>query len=217
MNTLDNLSMSSSIVGNYTGLTKKMYKLTLYKYVPHFLKWRFWMDHRRTLTSTRSRSDKYVVNDSKFYQKLPEATTASPTTEPGQVTSGCTICCGAHKRLHPERRRHPEQNRPRPKRPRSTACFHIIFDMLDDLKENGVYDKSNIIIMSDHGDKDQAQWGTLLYKPAGSTGAYNDEQRPGLLPGHPRHPRPPSPVETCPTHGTGKHLGRHQGGRDPHP
>ena len=56
--------------------------------------------------------------------------------------------------------------------------FSIIFNMMDDMKDNGVYDKANNFIMADHGENDLAQWSALLYKPAGSTGKYTENTAP---------------------------------------
>lgn len=63
-----------------------MYKLTLYKYVPHFLKWRFWM---YTGDFDKYKSDtEYIVDDAKFWTASRTAT-ASPIRTAGK-TSGST-------------------------------------------------------------------------------------------------------------------------------
>ena len=58
------------------------------------------------------------------------------------------------------------------------GIFNINVNMMDDMKDNGVYDKANIFIMADHGENDLAQWSALLYKPAGSTGKYTVSTAP---------------------------------------
>ena len=173
LDVLDNLEMSTTSVGDYTGLTKKMYKLTLYKYVPHFLKWRFWMTTNEFDKYKSGRE--YVVNDAKLYKKYQDNDGFTYTNQAKCFRLYHML--GAHKRftLNADGTRNKKTTS---QKTQIDGCFHIIFDMLDDLKENGVYDKSNIIIMSDHGDKGKAQGGTLLYKPAGSTGAYKTNSAP---------------------------------------
>lgn len=188
-------------MGDYTGSDKKMYKLTLYKYVPHFLKWRFWMT---TNEFDKYKSDReYVVNDAKLYKKYQDNDGFTYTNQAKCFRLYHML--GAHKRftLNADGTRNKKTTS---QKTQIDGCFHIIFDMLDDLKENGVYDKSNIIIMSDHGDKGKAQWGTLLYKPG--------RVPPALIrPTAPRSPSwtspppwPPSPVEDVSDAGTGKTL-----------
>lgn len=171
--TLDNLEMSTSSVGNYVGLTKKMYKLTLYKYVPHFLKWRFWM---YTGDFDKYLSDKeYVIDDAALYQNYQDNDGFTYTDqekcfrlyhffgvhEPYDLTSGGT-----------------RKNETTSQRRQMKGVFHIVKDMLEDMKENGVYDNANIFIIADHGDKGKCQYAACLYKPAGSTGAYATSDAP---------------------------------------
>ena len=170
---IDNLSMSSSIVGDYTGLTKKMYKLTLYKYVPHFLKWRFWMDTADF--DKYQKQDKYVVNDSKFYQSYlkHKGFTYNLTGKDFRLYH----MRGPHKpyNLNPDGSHSKTETS---EKDQIDGIFNIIFNMMDDMKDNGVYDKANIFIMADHGENDLAQWSALLYKPAGSTGKYTENTAP---------------------------------------
>lgn len=63
-----------------------MYKLTLYKYVPHFLKWRFWM--------YTGDFDKYK-SDTEYTWTTPSSGTASRTATASPIrtagkTSGST-------------------------------------------------------------------------------------------------------------------------------
>lgn len=173
---VDNLEMSSGSVGNYYGLIRKMYKLTCYKYSPHFLKWRFWM---YTGDFDKYKSDQeFSLNDAKLYKNYLENDGFQYTDE-----SKCFRMyhmMGAHKRftLKSDGTRSDGTTS---QEEQIVGCFHIIFDMLDDMRENGVYDNANIFIVADHGDKNKAQWATCLYKPAGSTGAYQVSSAPVSL------------------------------------
>lgn len=173
---VDNLEMSSGSVGNYYGLIRKMYKLTCYKYSPHFLKWRFWM---YTGDFDKYKSDQeFSLNDAKLYKNYLE--------NDGFQYTDASKCfrmyhmMGAHKRftLKSDGTRSDGTTS---QEEQIVGCFHIIFDMLDDMRENGVYDNANIFIVADHGDKNKAQWATCLYKPAGSTGAYQVSSAPVSL------------------------------------
>ena len=171
--TVDNLEMATSSVGNHFGLNKRLYKLTLYKYVPHFLKWRFWMT--TSGFSKFQRKTEYTVNDSRFYESYQSG---------GGFTYTDTERCfrlyhmmGAHKPI--TLRSDGTRSKSRTSIDEQVVgVFHIILDMLDDLREHKVYDKCNIIIMADHGAVDNDQWATLLYKPAGATGALRENSAP---------------------------------------
>lgn len=170
---VENLEMSSSSVGNLSGLIRKMYKLTCYKYSPHILKWRFWMstsDFDKYMTE-----NEYVVNDARFYKNYQKNDGFTYTDEdkcfrlyhlrgshdPLTLKSDGTRSDGTTSR--------EEQ---------TEGNFHIIFDMLNNMRENGVYDNANIFIIADHGDNDKAQWAACLYKPAGATGKYTVSNAP---------------------------------------
>ena len=164
---VENLEMSSSSVSNSFGLIKKLYKLTCYKYSPHFFKWRFWMS---TNDFDKFKNDReYVLDDAKLYQNYQDNNgfTYDSTSKcfrlyhlMGAHEKYTLTSAGTRKKTTTSLRRQIK------------GVFHILQDMLEDMKENGVYDKSNILIIADHGDKGKCQYAACLYKPAGSTGDY---------------------------------------------
>lgn len=172
-NVVDNLKMTSSSVGNYPGLIKKLYKLTLYKYCPQFLKWRFWM-YTGDFDKFTS-DDEYIVDDARLYKNYQKNNGFTYTDD--EKCFRLYHLMGAHEQftLQADGTR---SNGKTSLEEQTEGSFHILFDMLDDMKENGVYDKSNIIIIADHGDLGNAQYATCLYKPAGSTNAYSVSSAP---------------------------------------
>ena len=165
---VDNLDYATSSVENYTGLTKKMYKLTLYKYVPHFLKARFWMYTGEF--DQYKKSNEYVVDDAKLFANY-KANNGFTYTDQEKCfrlyhfmgihkgSGNYTLTsAGTRKKTATSRRR------------QMNGVFLIVKTMLEDMKANGIYDNANILIMADHGDKGLCQYAMCLYKPAGSTG-----------------------------------------------
>lgn len=172
-NVVDNLKMSSSSVGNYPGLIKKLYKLTLYKYSPQFLKWRFWM---YTGDFDKYMSDnEYIVDDARLYKNYQKSG--------GFTYTGAEKCFRLYHLMgsHEQYNLRADGTRSSGKtslEEQTDGSFHILFTMMNDMKENGAYDKSNIIIMADHGDLGKAQHPACLYKPAGATHAYSVSSAP---------------------------------------
>lgn len=170
---VDNLEMSASSVGNSFGLIKKMYKLTLYKYSPHFLKWRFWM---YTGDFDKYKADReYTLDDAKLYKNYQDNGGFTYTSE--NKCFRLYHLMGAHEK-YTLTSAGTRKNTTTSLRRQVKGVFHILRDMLEDLQESGVYDKSNILIIGDHGDKGKCQYTACLYKPAGSTGAYTVSDAP---------------------------------------
>jgi hypothetical protein len=164
---VDNQVMSTSSVANHRGLNRKMYKLTLYKYVPHFLKPRFWM---YTGDFDKFKKDtEYTLDDERFYRAYQKAGGFTYTDQ--EKVFRLYHMMGIHKPYiltsSGTRRKDREETS---FRRQMNGIFKIVEDMLADMRENGVYDSANIFIIADHGDNDLCQWAACLYKPAGATG-----------------------------------------------
>lgn len=182
---VDNLELTASSVGNSWGLTKKMYKLTLYKYVPHFLKWRFWM---YTGDFDKYKSDtEYIVDDAKFWDRFQDSD-GFTYTDSGKNFRLYHLM-GAHRPYNLTANANRKKEGTTSRRRQLDGVFKIVFAMLDDMKANGVYDNSNIFIIADHGAKrnlgngvyGMCQFAACLYKPAGSTGAFTTNDAPVSL------------------------------------
>ena len=181
---VDNLELTESSVGDHYGLTKKMYKLTLYKYVPHFLKWRFWM-YTGDFDKFKDDSE-YALDDAEFYKDFQNNDGFTYTDS--QKSFRLYHLMGAHT-PYTLTSSATRNNAGTSRRRQLDGVFKIVFAMLDDMKENGVYDNSNIFIIADHGARrdlgngvhGMCQFAACLYKPAGSTGPYTYSAAPVSL------------------------------------
>ena len=142
-------------------LTKKLYKVTLFKYMPHFAKKRFWFD-------TAEFTEAYVgyniynnVKDFDFYDNYYESKFKTDTNYTNTM------------RLYHLRGLHSpydmDANGKRSEKRTSIeevmeGQMHNINDMLVDLKGNNLYENATIIITADHGNEDKAQHPLLLIK-----------------------------------------------------
>lgn len=173
---VDNLDYAKSSVEDYAGLTKKMYKLTLYKYVPHFLKARFWMYTGEF--DQYKKSNEYVVDDAKLFANY-KANNGFTYTDQEKCFRlyhfmGIHKGSGNYTLTSVGTRKKTATSRQR----QMNGVFLIVKTMLEDMKANGVYDNANILIMADHGEQDLCQYAMCLYKPAGSTGAMKTSAAP---------------------------------------
>ena len=175
---VDNMVMSTSSVANHTGLNRKMYKLTLYKYAPHFMKPRFWM---YTGDFDKFKKDtEYTLDDERFYRGYLKAGGFTYTEQ--EKVFRLYHMMGIHKPYiltssGTQRKDREETSWIR----QMNGIFKIVEDMLADMRKNGVYDSSNIFIIADHGDHDLCQWAACLYKPAGAKGDLKTSDAPVSL------------------------------------
>ena len=173
-----NVETAASSVSNHFGLVKKFYKLTLYKYAPHFMKPRFWLytgDFDKFKKNTQ-----YDLDDEKFYRGFLKAEGFTCTRK--EKCFRLYHMMGIHKPYRLTSSGTKRKDRAITSRRRQmNGIFQIVEDMMADMKKNGVYDKSNIFIIADHGDKGKFQWAMCLYKPAGATGELKTSDAPVSL------------------------------------
>lgn len=169
-----NQKISSSNVSEYGGLNGRLYQLTLYKYVPHFLKRFFWMS--TSDFDQYKQQNQYAINDANFYENYKQhgGFTYSDKTEK---------CFRLYHMMGSHLAYTLQSDGTRSKSKTSLmeqteGVFHIVLDMLDNMRENGVYERANILIIADHGDQNNAQWATCLYKPSGDTKEYRVSDAP---------------------------------------
>ncbi len=167
-----NIMPDTGIVGSWMILTKKIYKLDLCKFLPHFLKKYIWFDTAE-FESAKEDTDRYRMNDVKFYNNYKKE---GFSTDGGNKVFRLYHRYGAHE---------PYTMNSKIKRVKETTCteqvagtINIVMDMLDELKEKGLYDNSTIIITADHGDKFKAGYAMLLVKKAGDTSEYKTTHVP---------------------------------------
>lgn len=161
-------------VGPYSTLAKTLYKYTAYTYAPHYLKSYFWLDLN---TISKYKSDNaYRLDDAKFYSNYVRSQGFSYTEDYDSalriyhlngVRSPYTLTKNSIKRLSGTSLN--EQ---------IYGCFNFLFTMIDDLKENNMYENTTIIITSNNGTGGKAQHSLLLVKKAGESDGYTISNAP---------------------------------------
>ena len=161
-NQIDNLENKIITADNSTRqeITKNMYKLTLYKYLPHFLKSKFEMDtgvfsELRSDEDVSYEDDTYYLNDVSFNRNL---VTNGVKNESANKCFKFYEFTGMHtpynttpelefnnsfeyKRKTDKERRYNE----------GLASLNLLCNYIEGLKEAGVYENTNIIYLADHG------------------------------------------------------------------
>ncbi|MBR2715727.1 MAG: hypothetical protein IKB73_05960 [Ruminococcus sp.] len=154
--------------GAYISLIKTLYKYTAYNYSPHYLKQYFWMD-LNTISSYKSKNI-YSLNDAKLYSDYVRNEGFSYTDEYKNsvriynlvgARSPYTLTKNTIKSINGTTL--DDQ---------IYGCFNCLFAMIDDLKENGVYENANIIITANIGNKGLTQHPILLVKQSGNREGY---------------------------------------------
>ena len=158
----------------YASMTGIIYKYAAYSYSPHYLKQFFWMD-LKTISSYKS-ENVYTLNDSQFYADYVNEQGFTYTDEYSDAL-----------RIYNLNGARPPYTLTKStiKNPNGTTlndqvygCFNSLFSMIDDMKENGVYEDANIIITANIGNKGMAQNPILLIKEAGKSDGYEVSNAP---------------------------------------
>ena len=164
---VDNFILNTPQVSSYKKMLKKVYKLDLFRFLPHVFKKRFWFntyefnDAKKTIGS-------YKTNDSKFFEDYREI----GFSVNGDVDKQFVLyhLDGAHKpyQMAADTSRVEKSTR----EAQVEGCFVGVKGMLDELKEKGLYDSSTIIISADHGDLDVQCRALLMIKEKNSSHDY---------------------------------------------
>ena len=168
---VSNFTTDERRVASWRIFLKKIYKLDLCKFLPHFLKKYVWFNTSE-FGSAREESD-YDVNDVRFARLYTE-----PDKETGE--SGLIInkkiskafrlyhFFGAHEPFDMNRLARRKDSTSREEQ--VEGVMNIVWDVINDLKKKGLYDDATIIVTADHGCEGLWQHSMLLVKEAGSKG-----------------------------------------------
>lgn len=160
--------------GAYLSMTGTIYKYTAYTFAPHYLKQYFWLD-LDTISSYKSKNA-YSLNDAKLYSDYVRNEGFSYTDEYSNAVriynldgarSPYTLTRNTIKSINGTSL--DEQ---------IYGCFNCLFAMIDDMKENGVYEDANIIITANVGNKGLRQNPVMLIKRAGDTDGFEKSHAP---------------------------------------
>ena len=161
-------------VGSYWILAKKLYKLTLFTFMPHYAKPRFEIDTAEFHSAKPE--DQFVVGDDIAFYNDYVKDGASISNEYKKAFRFFLI-----QAAHPPYTINSDIEKGKavdnPKE-QIEAAMKITEKFLDNLRELGIYDSSTIIITADHGDLHAAEHSMLLIKRANAKGAYTTSHIP---------------------------------------
>ena len=173
---VDNFGSEEGEVSSYKKLLKKVYKLDLFKFAPHYMKKRFWLAPGE-LEAAQKMTDRYVTNDPQFFMDYRDARFSIDSNEDKMFV--LYHLNGGHKPYTMGADTSKKKNATREEQ--VTGCFAGLKEMLDELKEKGLYDNSTIIICADHGDTTKGAHPLLLVKEQNSETEYSVSTAPVSL------------------------------------
>lgn len=179
---IDNLESDSDISNAHTSMTvsKLLYKFSLYKYAPHFMKPRFVLNTAQFGEAMQQgRKPAYVTDDKKFNNQLTESGIQADQDKKQFI---CYHLNGIHAPNNTDRNLNPiayPDDVPYNDRryEQSLGQIGILKNYIQKLKDSGAYDDTTIIYTADHGHQ-QRYWPVLMIKPAHADGAFRISQAP---------------------------------------
>ena len=179
MEYIDNFFQGRDTVGSYFILAKKIYKMDLYKFMPHIAKRFFWynsaeFEEAKALSQGNEDSIvSYKLNDPVFYSNYQKK---HFSTENSDKVLQVYHLDGAHQPYVFNEKGEEESGVTRTQH--VAGLFHQIEIMLDELKEKGIYNNATIFIIADHGEIHVGEHPVFLLKEAGATGTYSTSKAP---------------------------------------
>ena len=164
--------ISQNSVGSYKVLIRKLYKLTLFKFVPHILKEYVYTDTAEF--DEAKNTNLYTVNDKKFISDFKNNGISVNSSYNKAVR--VYLLRGAHSpyTLNSKGKKSDDATL----QSQLEAGMFTVEKYIQQMKELGIYDSANIIITADHGDKNLAQQPYFLFKAAGASGDYKVSSAP---------------------------------------
>ncbi|QUC66684.1 sulfatase-like hydrolase/transferase [Aristaeella hokkaidonensis] len=149
---IENLSSGGMHTTSEWGLSQSVLKMTAFKYMPHILKPFFWM-YSFELAQWRGGSSEataYKIDDIQFYQQLREKKLAFVS---GKPAFRFIHLRGAHGPFTMDENMNSIPHEQGTEKQQALGSLRIVSEYIEQLKDQGVYDNTNIIILADHGDK----------------------------------------------------------------
>lgn len=169
---VDNFTLTKNSVSSRTTLTKKLYKVTFYKYFPIVFK-PFLLFDTSEFNKAIHTNKSYSVNDVKFYSDFLKN---GISTNDSDKTFILYHLNGAHSPYTMNQNAEKEEGSTLQKQ--VEGSFKIVKELLDQYRNNNIYDNSTIIITADHGDYDVCQHPFLLIKEKNSNTSYQTSHKP---------------------------------------
>ena len=168
---VDNLAQEELAVNDPAGLTRDLLRLCAFRYAPHFLKPQLWMYSNVFLPYAQAQGEPvYEVTDPAFDARLRE--------EGLEATVERAFRLIHLTGMHPPYTMDADcqyQAQGVTAQEQMRGCLRLAVDYLEQLRALGVYDRSAVLILADHG-TDTVHRPLLLLKRPGDTGemAVND-------------------------------------------
>ena len=168
---VDNLAQEELAVNDPAGLTRDLLRLCAFRYAPHFLKPQLWMYSNVFLPYAQAQGEPvYEVTDPAFDARLRE--------EGLEATVERAFRLIHLTGMHPPYTMDADcqyQAQGVTAQEQMRGCLRLAEDYLEQLRTLGVYDRSAVLILADHG-TDTVHRPLLLLKRPGDTGemAVND-------------------------------------------
>lgn len=168
---VDNLAREELAVNDPAGLTRNLLRLCAFRYAPHFLKPQLWMYSNVFLPYAQAQGEPvYEVTDPAFDARLRE--------EGLEATVERAFRLIHLTGMHPPYTMDADcqyQAQGVTAQEQMRGCLRLAEDYLEQLRALGVYDRSAVLILADHG-TDTVHRPLLLLKRPGDTGemAVND-------------------------------------------
>ena len=173
---VENFVRGQVSVGSYPVLAEKIYKMDMFKFMPHLLKRFFWYDSSEFAEAKSNEEEDYeihAINDPLFYEKFRE--NEFMINEDGKKVLQVYHLRGAHQ---PYAMDENAKETASTLKQQVAGSFNQIRRIIADLKDKNLYDKTTLLIMADHGEKHKAEHPMLLLKDAGATGPYKTSHAP---------------------------------------
>lgn len=168
---VDNLAREELAVNDPAGLTRDLLRLCAFRYAPHFLKPQLWMYSNVFLPYAQAQGEPvYEVTDPAFDARLRE--------EGLEATVERAFRLIHLTGMHPPYTMDADcqyQAQGVTAQEQMRGCLRLVGDYLEQLRALGVYDRSAVLILADHG-TETVHRPLLLLKRPGDTGemAVND-------------------------------------------
>lgn len=147
-NVCDNMVTSKMIV-NYKDITNKLFKMSVYRYVPYFLKGYYEVYLPTEGNVTYDKPQTCTANDT-FFQRIKDWGIHKDSKYNKKFT--LTHLHGIHTPYRNDAEGNPVEWGSVSRDEVTHGLMHIMNEYFNMLKEAGVYDEATIIVLADHGD-----------------------------------------------------------------
>ncbi len=177
VNYISNFKNGKPVVRSIFSFSKKLYKLDFLKFAPHYIKRFFWMNTAEfSEYLALEENNTYLLDDAKFFADyISRGFSFNNNNKSVRIYH----LDGAHVpfTLSKDGKRIDKSTR----EDQVFGCLMQIKSMLEDLKNNGIYDEAVIIITADHGDNNKGEHPVFLVKESGADVLYSTSSSPVSL------------------------------------